>query len=85
MPQTALQQTVSTHLFEPHSALTAHAAPFGLRPDWQIPAASQYWAPPQGVVAFVSCAPGVTLTQLPSKPGTAHDWQVPVQVPLQQR
>ena len=82
--QVALQQTPSTHLFDPHSDAAVHTLPFGLRPVWHVPAASHYEVPLHGVVAIVSCAPAGRLTQLPSEPATAHDWQVPVHVPLQQ-
>ena len=63
------QQTPSTQKFEPHSLAAAHAAPFAFMPDWQTPALAEHAAPLQGVVAFVSCAPGGTLTQVPSLPG----------------
>jgi hypothetical protein len=41
-------------------------------------------APVQGVVAFVSCSPAREKTQLPSLPGTAQDWQLPVHAVAQQ-
>jgi hypothetical protein len=79
-----LQQTPSAQKFEPHWFAAVHVAPLGFSPLWQVPAASQYCAPAQGVVAIVSCAPGDRLTQLPTLPGTAHPWQVPAQALLQQ-
>jgi hypothetical protein len=40
--QLASQHTPSTHFPDPHSAVVVQVAPFGLRPDWHVPAASQY-------------------------------------------
>jgi hypothetical protein len=81
----ALQHTPSTQKFDPHSAAVAQARPLAFLPVWQVPAASQYCAPLQSTVAFRSCDPAATFTQLPSLCETAHDWQVPRQALLQQK
>jgi hypothetical protein len=76
------QQKPSTQNPRPHSLFAVHLEPLALRPDWQVPAASQYWGRGQ---AGASGVPGTTFTQLPSLPGTLQLWQVPVQALLQQR
>ena len=78
------QQTVSTQKPEPHSDAAVHLSPFGLLPVWQVPAGVAIRAPLQAGVEFVSCEPAGRLTHAPSEPGTAHDWQVPVQALTQQ-
>src|SRR5262249_46459410 len=78
------QQTPSTQKPEPHSDAALHLSRFGLLPIWQVPAASQYWLPLQSGDEFPSCDPAGRLTQAPSDPGTAHDWQTLVQALTQQ-
>jgi hypothetical protein len=85
MPVQALtQQTPSTQKPEPHSLPAPQAAPLGLRPVWQVPAASQYCPLMlHGVVEPVSCEPAGTFTHAPRLPGTLQAWQAVVQVLLQ--
>jgi hypothetical protein len=80
----ASQHTLSAQKPEPHSVPAAHTAPLALRPDWQLPLPSQYIVPLQVGVEFVSWLPAGMFTQLPRLPVTPQDWQLPVQVLLQQ-
>jgi flagellar assembly factor FliW len=52
--QVESQQTPSTQWADPHSVSAPHVAPFGLRPDWQVPLPSQYWVPLQAGLEFAS-------------------------------
>jgi hypothetical protein len=74
-----LQQTPSTQLSDVHFALSSHATPFFER---HAPSPSQVWSPEQ-----LESASSVNLgtgAQVPSEPGSPHDWQVPQVAPPQQ-
>src|SRR5262249_10613605 len=66
------QHTPSTQRPEAHAAASGHGCPLF---EEQTPSASQVLAQPQ----VAGSAALTTGAQLPSEPGTPHDWQAPLQ------
>jgi hypothetical protein len=64
-----------------------HAVPwvyFWQAPAWHLPLRPQLVAPSSAHLPAGSCDPVGTLVQVPSIPGSAHDWQAPSQALSQQ-
>ena len=76
--QAVLQQTPSTQLPLAHWLPSAQAMP---SPSRQLPVPLHTFDPRQ---LGVSCWKAGVLTQEPTLPATLHDWQTPLQGPLQQ-